>query len=82
MATAYVSPEGVVTIPESILAALGLNAGGRVEFVPIMDGHVSLVAANLSPSVLKGVLPRPDLDCSVEEMVELGAKRAMLAQKW
>lgn len=82
MATAYVSPDGSVIIPESIRAALGLENGGRVEFVPIMEGQVSLVAANLSPSVLKGFLPRPDVDCSVEEMIELGIKRAMMAQKW
>ncbi|WP_147328124.1 MULTISPECIES: AbrB/MazE/SpoVT family DNA-binding domain-containing protein [unclassified Duganella] len=82
MATAYVSPDGSVIIPESIRVALGLENGGRVEFVPIMEGHVSLVATNLSPSALKGILPRPDVDCSVEEMIELGIKRAMMARKW
>ncbi|OEZ62242.1 hypothetical protein [Duganella sp. HH105] len=82
MATAYVSPDGSVTIPESIRVALGLENGGRVEFVSIMEGQVSLVAANLSPSVLKGFLHRPDVDCSVEEMIELGIKRAMMAKKW
>jgi AbrB family looped-hinge helix DNA binding protein len=82
MATANVSPEGVVTIPKSIRVALGIENGGPVEFVPYMEGQVTLIAVNLSPKVLKGILPRPDLDCSVEEMVELAAKRAVMAQKW
>lgn len=82
MATANVSPDGVVTIPKSIRAALGIENGGRVEFVTYMEGQVTLIAVNLSPNVLKGILPRPDLDCSVEEMVELAAKRAVMSQKW
>ena len=81
MTAALVSPEGNVTIPPEIRKELGLEHGGRIEFVPFGEGQVVLVAMTLSPSVLRGILPKPDLQCSVEEMVEIAARRAAWANK-
>lgn len=81
MTTAFVSAEGNVAVPLSIRKALGLEGGGRIEFLPFGDGQVLLIAMNLSPAVLKGILPKPDLDCTVEEMVEIAAKRAAWASR-
>jgi AbrB family looped-hinge helix DNA binding protein len=81
MTAAFVSPDGTVTIPQEIRNKLGLENGGRIELVPFGEGQVMLVAMTLSPSVLRGFLPKPDLQCSVEEMVEIAAQRAALANK-
>jgi len=81
MTTAFVSADGIVTVPLPIRKALGLENGGRIDFLPFGDGQVVMIAMNLSPSVLKGILPKPDLDCTVEEMVEIAAKRAAWASK-
>jgi bifunctional DNA-binding transcriptional regulator/antitoxin component of YhaV-PrlF toxin-antitoxin module len=81
MTAAIVSPDGNVNIPEDIRKKLGLEHGGRIELVPFGEGQVMLVAMTLSPSALRGFLPKPDLQCSVEEMVEIAAKRAALANK-
>jgi bifunctional DNA-binding transcriptional regulator/antitoxin component of YhaV-PrlF toxin-antitoxin module len=80
MAEAQISSEGMVVIPSSILKALGLESGGTVEFIPDIEGMVMLIARNLSPQNLRGTLPKPNLDCSVDEMVELGIKRAVMAR--
>ncbi len=81
MTTAFVSADGNVNIPQSIRKALGLENGGRIEFLPFGDGQVVMIAMNLSPSVLKGILPKPDLDCTVEEMIEIASKRAAWASR-
>lgn len=79
MATSFVSSDGQVTIPEEILTILGLEKGGQVEFVHLMAGQVTMVPRNVSIKSMKGILPKPDIDCSVEEMVEIAAKRAAMA---
>jgi bifunctional DNA-binding transcriptional regulator/antitoxin component of YhaV-PrlF toxin-antitoxin module len=81
MTTAFVASDGTVTVPPSVRKALGLENGGRIEFLPFGDGQVVMLSTNLSPKILKGVLLKPDLDCSVEEMVEIAVKRAALASR-
>ncbi|MYM86858.1 AbrB family transcriptional regulator [Duganella sp. BJB488] len=81
MTIAFLAPDGTVTVPRSVRKALGLENGGRIEFLPFGDGQVVMIAMNLSPKMMEGILPKPDLDCSVEEMIEIAAKRAALASK-
>jgi len=45
MATATVTSKGQITIPARVRAALGLEAGSRVEFVEIEEGQYLMIAA-------------------------------------
>ena len=81
MTTALVSPDGNMTLPAPIAAALGLEHGGRVEFVQLADGQVTMIARTLPAQVLRGILPKPDVRCSAEEMVTTAARRAAMAAK-
>ncbi|MGV7210936.1 AbrB/MazE/SpoVT family DNA-binding domain-containing protein [Oxalobacteraceae bacterium A2-2] len=76
MAEAQVSPHGEVVIPPEILQALGLQEGGRVEFVWYPDGRLGMVARGPVLPHLKGILPKPQCDLTVEEMCDLAAIRA------
>jgi antitoxin PrlF len=68
MATATVTSKGQVTIPASVRAALGLDAGSRIEFVETGKGQYSIVAATSSVQALKGMLRKPPRPVSVEAM--------------
>lgn len=81
MAMTFVAEDGTIRLPLSIQRALKLKAGDQIELLPFDDGQVLMIAKNGEIASLKGILPKPDLDCSVEEMVELGVKRAILAKK-
>jgi antitoxin PrlF len=69
MAVATVTSKGQITIPSRVRAALGLEAGDRVEFVEQGEGQFVLVAATRSVRELKGLFrgkrKRP---VSIEEM--------------
>jgi len=81
MTTAFISADGNVTVPASVRKALGLESGGRIEFLPFGDGQVVMIAMNLSAGELKNILPKPSLNGSVEEMVEVAVRRAALASR-
>jgi antitoxin PrlF len=53
MATATVTSKGQVTIPASVRAALGLEAGGRIEFVETAGDQYAIVAVTSSVQALK-----------------------------
>lgn len=81
MAMIFVAEDGTIRLPLSIQRALKLKTGDQIELLPFDDGQVLMIAKNGEIASLKGILPKPDLDCSVEEMVELGVERAILAKK-
>lgn len=81
MAMTFVAEDGTIRLPLSIQRALKLKTGDQIELLPFDDGQVLMIAKNGEIASLKGILPKPDLDCSVEEMVELGVERAILAKK-
>lgn len=81
MAMTFVAEDGTIRLPLSIQRALKLKAGDRIELLPFDDGQVLMIAKNGEIASLKGILPKPDVDCSVEEMVALGVERAILAKK-
>lgn len=75
MATATLTTKGQVTIPIAVRAALGLNAGSRIEFVQNEQGQYLIVPAVRSIKVLKGVLQKMRKPVSIEDM-----NRAIAAQ--
>ena len=68
MATATVTSKGQITIPVAVRAALGLEAGSRVEFVQTEAGKFEIVAATNSVNALKGMLRKPSLPVSIDDM--------------
>jgi AbrB family looped-hinge helix DNA binding protein len=68
MVSAKVTSKGQVTIPASVRAALGLDAGSRVEFVDTGNGQFAIAAATENVQSLKGMLKRPAKPVSIEEM--------------
>jgi antitoxin PrlF len=80
MATATVTSKGQITIPAPVRAALGLDAGSRVEFVRLSDGQFAIVAATENVTSLKGMLRKPATPVSIEQMNEAIAKRGASAR--
>ncbi len=78
MSTATVTSKGQVTIPSVVRAALGVEAGDRVEFVQVEPGRFEIVAATQSVTALKGLIRKPTSPVTIESMNEviaaLGAK--------
>ncbi len=54
MTTATLTSKGQITIPATVRAALGVDAGDRVEFVEIAAGRYEVIAATRSVTALKG----------------------------
>jgi bifunctional DNA-binding transcriptional regulator/antitoxin component of YhaV-PrlF toxin-antitoxin module len=81
MAMTTFAADGTIKLPRSIQKALGLKNGDRIELLKYEDGQVLMIAKNRSITELKGILPRLDLDCSVEELLEIAVKRAVRVDK-
>ncbi|MGH6934500.1 MAG: AbrB/MazE/SpoVT family DNA-binding domain-containing protein [Dongiaceae bacterium] len=76
MSMATLTSKGQTTIPKEIRDRLGLRPGDRIEFIPMSDGSVRLMARNLPIGALKGMLPRPKRAVSVKAMNEAIAEAA------
>jgi AbrB family looped-hinge helix DNA binding protein len=68
MPTATVTTKGQITIPKEVRDAMGIEAGDRVEFVAEENGVYKVVAATKDVRHLKGLVPKPAMPVSVEEM--------------
>lgn len=68
MAASKVTSKGQITIPKAVRAALGVEAGDRVEFVVRDDGVVEMVARTRPLLSLAGVLGERRLGVTAEEM--------------
>ena len=68
MTTATLTSKGQITIPAIVRAALGVEAGDRVEFVQIEPGHFELVAATQSVTALKGMVRKPASPVTIDAM--------------
>jgi antitoxin PrlF len=75
MTTATVTSKGQITIPAPVRAALGLEAGSRVEFVELEKGQYLIVAATDEVQSLKGMLRKPHAAVGIEQMNEVIAAR-------
>ena len=77
MATATITSKGQITIPAQVRAALGVNAGDRIEFVETERGQFSIVAATRSVRELDGLFRGRRKDpVTIEEMNAAIAKGA------
>lgn len=68
MSTATMTTKGQITIPAAVRAALGVEAGDRVEFVQVEPGRFELVPATNSVTALKGLVRKPASPVTVEDM--------------
>ena len=68
MATATLTSKGQITIPIQVRAALGLETGDRVEFVEMENGQFTMIAASKTVHDLKGLIRKPAMPVSIEDM--------------
>lgn len=68
MSTATITSKGQITIPAVVRAALGVEAGDRIEFIQVEPGRFELVASTQSVSALKGLVHKPKSPVTVEAM--------------
>lgn len=68
MSTATLTSKGQITLPAIVRAALGVEAGDRVEFVQTEPGRFELVAATLPVTALKGLVRKPLQPVTIEAM--------------
>jgi antitoxin PrlF len=77
LTVATITSKGQVTIPVRVRAALGVDAGDRIEFVEVEKGQFAIVAATRSVQELKGRFRgRRSKPVSIEEMNAAIARRA------
>jgi AbrB family looped-hinge helix DNA binding protein len=77
--------KGQITMPQSVRTALGLQAGDKVDFVPV-DGGFKLVALRSDVHALRGRFAgrvgRPvSIDAMNEAVVDEAARRAVRVKK-
>lgn len=80
MATATLTSKGQITIPATVRATLGVEAGDRVEFVQIEPGRFELVAATQSVTALKGLVRKPVAPVTIAAMNDAIATRGAKAR--
>ncbi len=68
MSTATLTSKGQITIPAPVRASLGLKIDSRIEFVATQDGQYLMIAANKPVQALKGLLRKPDMPITIEQM--------------
>lgn len=68
MATATVTSKGQITIPQAVREKLGLDAGDRVEFIDLGNGHFGIFPATENIGALKGAVRTSGRTVSVEAM--------------
>ena len=73
---ATITSKGQITLPKSIRDKLKLNAGDRLDFIIRDDGHLEAIPLKTSMKELKGIVPRPKKDVSIEAMEIAIAKGA------
>ncbi|MHA6181626.1 AbrB/MazE/SpoVT family DNA-binding domain-containing protein [Pseudomonas mohnii] len=68
MPSATLTSRGRITIPAQVRDSLGLKPGDRVHFFEMSDGQLAMVAATHSVQSLKGMIRKPRVAMSVEDM--------------
>lgn len=68
MPSAILRSRGRITIPAQVRSSLGLKRGDRVHFLELSEGQLAMVAAIHSVQSLKGMIRKPRLPVSVEDM--------------
>ena len=80
MSTEKMPSKGQTPTPAIVRAALGVEAGDRVEFVQVEPGHFELVAATQSVTALKGLVRKPASPVTIEAMNKVIATRGAKAR--
>jgi len=82
LAVAIVTQKGRITIPAQVRAALGVDAGDRIEFIEVEKGKFAIVAITHSVRELKGIFQgRRSKPVSIEEMNPAIAGRGVAANE-
>ena len=79
MTTATLTSKGQITVPAAVRAALGVDAGDRVEFVEVAPGRYEFIAATRPVTALKGMFGKPRRVVSIEAMNAVIAGRGASA---
>jgi len=80
MASATLTSKGQITIPASVRADLGLEAGTRVEFVKIAEKQYAIMPATISAMSLEGRFRGRGTPLTIEEMNRIIAERGASAR--
>ena len=80
MTTATLTSKGQITVPAAVRAALGVDAGDRVEFVEVAPGRYEFIAATRPVTALKGMFGKPRRVVSIEAMNAVIAGRGASAK--
>jgi antitoxin PrlF len=75
MSAATVTSKGQITIPKEIRTILNLHSGDKVNFIVDESGDVRFVPVTGDVKSLKGIVPKPGKQVSVEEMKNTIRKR-------
>jgi antitoxin PrlF len=75
MTTATLTTKGQITIPIDVRRELKVDAGDRVEFIPIAPGRYEFVAATHEVTALKGMFGPFKKAVSIDDMNAAIAKR-------
>ena len=59
MTTASLTSKGLITVPSAVRAALGVDAGDRVEFFEVAPGSYEFIAVTRPVTALKGTFGKP-----------------------
>jgi AbrB family looped-hinge helix DNA binding protein len=70
MTSATVNSKNQITIPAQVRDSLGLRPGDRVDFVEIENGLFVIVPVTLSVERLKGMIRKPEVAVSIDDMNE------------
>ena len=68
MSTATVTSKGQITIPATVRTALEIETGSRIEFVEMENGQFMIVPIVSPIQSLKGMLLKPPVPVSIEDM--------------
>jgi len=79
MTTATLTSKGQITIPAGVRAALGVEAGDRVEFVEVAAGRFEVMASTRPVTALKGMFGPARRRVSIEDMNAAIARRGAAA---
>jgi antitoxin PrlF len=70
MLQSVMTNRGQITIPAAIRSKLHLHSGNKLEFI-LKDDQIIILPINKSIRNLKGILPKPDISLSCEDMNEV-----------
>ena len=73
---ATITSKGQVTLPKPIRDRLQLEPGDKIEFLLDDDGRLRVEPVTASVTQLKGMVPRPGVPISLEQMDEAIARAA------